>query len=114
MTATLQVPGIDEAPYFADHFPRRPVFPGTLLIDALAGLAMQLASEALPAGPPLMPTSISNVKIRTFTTPGTTLELEVELLETEGERARLKLEACSGGKVVAKAQIEVAPLMVAA
>ena len=27
MTATLQVPGVDEARYFADHFPRRPVFP---------------------------------------------------------------------------------------
>ncbi len=114
MTATLQVPGVGEAPYFADHFPRRPVFPGTLLIDALAGLAMQLASEALPAGPPPMPASISNVKIRTFTTPGTTLELEVELLETEGERARLKLGARSGGKVIATARIEVAPLMVAA
>ena len=114
MTATLQVPGVDEAPYFADHFPRRPVFPGTLLIDALAGLAMQLASEALPAGPPRMPASISNVKIRTFTTPGTTLELEVELLEIEGERARLKLGARSGDKAIATARIEVVPLMVAA
>jgi 3-hydroxymyristoyl/3-hydroxydecanoyl-(acyl carrier protein) dehydratase len=68
----------------------------------------------LPAGPLPMPTSISNVKIRTFTTPGTTLELEVELLETEGERARLKLGARSGGKAIATARIEVALLMVAA
>ncbi len=51
ITATLQVPGEGDAPYFADHFPRRPVFPGTLLIDALAGLAVQLASEALPRRP---------------------------------------------------------------
>ena len=108
------MPGADDAPYFADHFPRRPVFPGTLLIDALAGLSVQLASEALPGTPVLMPTSISNVKIRSFTPPDTTLELEIELLETEGERARLKLGARSGGKSVATARIEVAPLMVAA
>jgi len=114
LTATLRVPAASEASYFADHFPRRPVFPGTLLIDALAGLALQLTSEALPGTSVLMPASISNVKIRAFTMPDTTLELEIELLETEGERARLKLGARSAGRTVATARIEVAPLMVAA
>ena len=35
LSAMLQVPEA-AAPYFEDHFPRRPVFPGTLLMDALA------------------------------------------------------------------------------
>ena len=42
--ATLHVP--TAAPFFADHFPRRPVFPATLLLDAQIGLAMQLARSA--------------------------------------------------------------------
>jgi 3-hydroxyacyl-[acyl-carrier-protein] dehydratase len=109
--ATLHVPGQHDVAYFADHFPRRPVFPGTLLIDALAGLAAQLASEALPAYPPsaLMPTRISNVKIRSFTVPGTTLELEIELLALDGEHAKLKLGARNDGKTVATGRIEIGP-----
>ncbi|HTN48332.1 MAG TPA: hypothetical protein VMK32_02760 [Burkholderiaceae bacterium] len=109
LAATLQVPRADEAPYFGDHFPRRPVFPGTLLLDALAGLAVQVAREALPDAVALMPAAVNNVKIRAFTPPGATLDLEIELLETDGERARLKLGAGSGGKAIATARVEVAP-----
>jgi len=111
LRARLRVPHTDDAPYFADHFPRRPVFPGTLLLDALAGLAVQVAGEASPKAPatPLMPRQVGNVKIRSFTAPGTMLELEVELLEREAERARLKLTARGEGRTVATARIEVGP-----
>ena len=37
LTATLHVPGA--APFFADHFPRRAVFPATLLLDSQIGSA---------------------------------------------------------------------------
>jgi 3-hydroxymyristoyl/3-hydroxydecanoyl-(acyl carrier protein) dehydratase len=40
-SATLHVPA--SAPFFADHFPRRPVFPGTLLMNFNLQLAAQLA-----------------------------------------------------------------------
>jgi 3-hydroxymyristoyl/3-hydroxydecanoyl-(acyl carrier protein) dehydratase len=111
LRATLHVPHTDEVSYFADHFPRRPVFPGTLLLDALAGLAVQVACEALPGQAPstLMPTCVSNVKIRSFTTPGTALELEIELTDCEADCARLKLGARNEGKTVATARIEVGP-----
>lgn len=111
LRARLQVPGSDAAPYFADHFPRRPVFPGTLLLDALAGLAVQVAGETTPQPAPstLMPRRVSNVKIRSFTAPGTMLELEIELMERDADRARLKLSARNDGKTVATARIEVGP-----
>jgi 3-hydroxymyristoyl/3-hydroxydecanoyl-(acyl carrier protein) dehydratase len=112
LRATLQVPLQQGTPYFGDHFPRRPVFPGTLLLDSLAGLAVRLAREALPgsAAAALMPTQVSQVKIRSFTAPGTTLELEVELLEKDADRARLKLVARNEGKSIATARIEVGRL----
>jgi 3-hydroxymyristoyl/3-hydroxydecanoyl-(acyl carrier protein) dehydratase len=112
LRATLQVPLQQGTPYFDDHFPRRPVFPGTLLLDALAGLAVQLACEALPgsAAAALMPKQVSQVKIRSFTAPGTTLELEVDLLDKEADRARLKLGARNEGKSIATARIEVGRL----
>lgn len=111
LRATLQVPR-EDTPYFDDHFPRRPVFPGTLLLDALAGLAVQLAREAMP-GPvanALMPTEVSNVKIRSFTTPGTTLELEIDLLEANADGARLNLGVRNEGKTVATAKMDVGHL----
>jgi 3-hydroxyacyl-[acyl-carrier-protein] dehydratase len=106
------VPPREGAPYFDDHFPRRPVFPGTLLLDALAGLAMRLAREALPgpASDALMPTQVSNVKIRSFTTPGTTLELELDLLEVSAGAARLKLGVRNEGKTIATARMDVGHL----
>jgi len=112
LRAALQVPQRAGTPYFDDHFPRRPVFPGTLLLDALAGLAVQLTREAIP-GPSadaLMPTRVSNVKIRSFTAPGTTLELEIDLIELERDRARFKLGARNDGKTIASARIEIGQL----
>jgi 3-hydroxymyristoyl/3-hydroxydecanoyl-(acyl carrier protein) dehydratase len=110
--AALQVPQRDGTPYFDDHFPRRPVFPGTLLLDALAVIAVQLTREAMP-GPSadaLMPTRVSNVKIRSFTAPGTTLELEIDLVELDRDRARFKVGARNDGKTIATARIEIGQL----
>ena len=90
LSAQLAVPARHAAPYFADHFPRRPVFPGTLLLDALAGLAVQVAQQAAPlrGAATLVPTKVSQVKIRAFTDPGALLQLQVELLEADAQQAR--------------------------
>jgi len=112
LRATLQVPPREGTPYFDDHFPRRPVFPGTLLLDALAGLAVRLAREAMPgpAADALMPTQVGNVKIRSFTTPGTMLELEIDLLQTTEDRAHLKLAVRKDAKTIATARMDVGHL----
>src|SRR4029079_12022859 len=44
LTAVFDVPA--DAPFFGDHFPRRPVFPATLLLDTQMRLAIELAREA--------------------------------------------------------------------
>ncbi len=111
MQALLAVPGRSEAPYFDDHFPLRPVFPGTLLLDALATLAMRLAHTAAPlrAATELVARRVSNVKIRSFTQPGAVLQLEVDLLDADAQGARLKLAARAEDRTVATARVEVNP-----
>jgi 3-hydroxymyristoyl/3-hydroxydecanoyl-(acyl carrier protein) dehydratase len=110
LRARLAVPEREAAPYFDDHFPRRPVFPGTLLLDALSGLAVRVAREAMAASPAveLAPRRVSDVKIRAFTAPGSTLELAVERVDSNSDGVRLKVAARSEGRVSASAGIEVA------
>lgn len=102
--ATLQVP--TTANFFADHFPRCPVFPGTLLMDANLRLAATLAAE-LPVenGGHWKLQAVSNVKLRAFTPPGETLELEVRLDERAEKTARLIVEIRKGKRVVGGARV---------
>jgi 3-hydroxymyristoyl/3-hydroxydecanoyl-(acyl carrier protein) dehydratase len=109
--ARLDVPAADAVAYFADHFPRRPVFPGTLLMDAVAGLAVELAAEA--SGQPaaaLMPRQVGRVKIRAFTPPGTALTLEVSVAARDGSATDLKIAARNDGRTIATARMIVAPV----
>jgi 3-hydroxymyristoyl/3-hydroxydecanoyl-(acyl carrier protein) dehydratase len=107
LRAMLQVPA--SAPFFDDHFPRRPVYPGTLLMDALSTLALQLAHDAEPLRDgPLAVANVKDVKIRSFTPPDQALELQVDLQSVTAEGAQLKLAARADGKAVATARIEVA------
>ncbi len=94
VSATLTVPS--EAPFFGDHFPRRPVFPATLLLDAQINLAMQLAA------PGTTPSRMTHVKMRSFIAPGQVLRIEAR----RSDEQRLKLAAETDGKTVATARLE--------
>jgi 3-hydroxymyristoyl/3-hydroxydecanoyl-(acyl carrier protein) dehydratase len=74
--ARLAVPR--SAPFFGDHFPRKPVFPGTLLLEAQMNLALALARETTPfhAHASLRAHRVTNVKIRSFIEPGTPVDIE--------------------------------------
>jgi 3-hydroxyacyl-[acyl-carrier-protein] dehydratase len=107
LRAELQVPSA--APYFDDHFPRRPVFPGTLLMDSLSALALELACD-VPAprdGRPVV-ASVRDVKIRTFTAPGQRLELVADVESASDDAIRIKLAARGAGRTIASARIDVA------
>ena len=109
LRAALRVP--TAAPFFADHFPRRPVFPGTLLLDTQIGLAVQLAGEAGPlrnAGA-VAPARVSDVKMRAFIPPGQVLELRLELQSATPEGATVSLVARANGKPVSTGRVEIVP-----
>jgi len=112
LASVLHVPAV--APFFADHFPRRPVFPATLLLDAQIGLALQLAAEApdLPAGTQPAPVRMTHVKMRSFIAPGEVLALDAQRAPT-GDAGQITLRARANGKTVSTARLEFAPRKVA-
>ena len=107
--ALLRVP--TQALFFTDHFPRRPVFPGTLLLDAQIGLALQFAagSKHWPPGSRLAATRVPDMKMRSFIRPGDVLELLVELEPpAEPMKAMAKTGVRMNGRVIASGKLEIA------
>lgn len=105
--AVLRVP--QSAAFFQDHFPRRPVFPATLLLDSQIRLAIGLAREARSpsAGAELAAGRVLDVKIRSFIPPGQELEIGAERVQTEGDGYVARLSARANGKPVATARVEI-------
>ena len=109
VAATLHVP--THADFFADHFPRRPVFPGTLLMNASLELAALLAEElpAPPNGPAWALRSVSDVKLRAFTPPGEVLEIEARLNQLAPEMATVSVDIRKGKRLVGGARVRLVP-----
>ena len=108
VSARLQVPA--SAPFFGDHFPRRPVFPGTLLLDRQIALAVELAREAIGAGPgaALTPSRVTDVKIRAFIAPAQSVDIRVDLQPQGATAFTAALAARVDGKTVATGRVEIA------
>lgn len=107
LLARLQVPR--SAPFFADHFPRWPVLPATLLLDVQARVALRFATEVLrcDAGKGLRLLRVRDVKMRSFTVPGQTLDILARLRSCAGDSALVGVLAESEGKRVATVNVEV-------
>ena len=105
LKATLHVPAA--APFFGDHFPRRAVFPATLLLDTQIRLALDLARDAPWAGGAApRPVRVTHVKMRSFIAPGQDVELAVDLAAPADGVAKAALAARIDGRVVATARLE--------
>jgi 3-hydroxymyristoyl/3-hydroxydecanoyl-(acyl carrier protein) dehydratase len=106
--ATLRVPA--EAQFFADHFPRRPVFPGTLLMHANLQTAAMLAA-GVPSGDGVawLPRIVSDVKLRTFIAPGEVLSLEAKRTGQSDTSLSVAVESRIRGRLVGSAAIEFHP-----
>jgi 3-hydroxymyristoyl/3-hydroxydecanoyl-(acyl carrier protein) dehydratase len=107
LTAVVDVPA--NAPFFGDHFPRRPVFPATLLLDTQMRLALDLAREASDMQA-AMPRAVrmTHVKMRSFIVPSQRLDIGVKLAPCENEMLRAMLSATTDGRTVASARLELA------
>jgi len=100
----LSVP--EQAAFFDDHFPSRPVFPATLLIDALLRVAQPYAEKVV--GCKVTAIRISHVKVRAFTAPGTTLVLFAQTPEAVVDEPNtwcIKVGTRNAGKTIAGARL---------
>ena len=107
MRATMQIPA--SAPFFADHFPRRPVFPATLLLNAQIALATRIAREANAARHAIDPAPVrmTHVKMRAFIMPGQQVDVRAEFAGVQDATTRISLSAHDGdGKTIATARVE--------
>jgi 3-hydroxymyristoyl/3-hydroxydecanoyl-(acyl carrier protein) dehydratase len=105
LRARLDVPRT--APFFNDHFPRRPVYPATLLLDTLIGETLALARRApWAAHASVLPVKVSNVKMRSFIAPGQVLDLAIDVKPPVDGLARATMQASTDGRVVGGARLE--------
>ena len=102
--ANLQVPA--SAPFFDDHFPRRPVFPGSLLMQYSLQLVHQLAAQwPVTAGAAWKLRNVSDMKLRAFISPGELLALEVKLEEQTADTAKVSVESRRNKKLAGVATV---------
>lgn len=108
LQATLQVP--THADFFADHFPKQPVFPGTLLTHANLRLAAALMESIAPSttSAQWIPKVIFDVKLRSFIPPGETLELEARMKEATSNTATVGMQIRRAGKRAGSCRVELA------
>ncbi|MEK9644768.1 MAG: 3-hydroxyacyl-ACP dehydratase FabZ [Alphaproteobacteria bacterium] len=93
-------------PYFAGHFPQRPVMPGVLIIEAMAQTAAVFVVNTLgpdSEGKLVYFMSIDGARFRKPVTPGDQLRVEVTKERSRGNVWRFAGRATVDGVLVAEA-----------
>ena len=93
-------------PFFAGHFPDRPIMPGVLVVEALAQAAGVLAVESLGlsgSGKLVYFMAIDGAKFRAPVEPGVLLRLEVEFVQKRATICKFAGRAFVGDKLAAEA-----------
>ncbi len=93
-------------PFFAGHFPGRPIMPGVLIVEALAQAAGVHAVESLGlsgSGKLVYFMAIDGAKFRTPVEPGVLLRLEVDFVQKRTSVCKFAGRALVNGKLAAEA-----------
>ncbi len=109
ITSALQVPL--EADFFGDHFPRKPVFPATLLMHALSSMLLQglATNTALAPAQATGLRAVRRVKVRSWIQPGDQVQLQAEGYDPQNPFSRVKLTAMVNDRLVASAVAAMGP-----
>ena len=115
---TLLEPGIriealrtlgENEDYLRDHFPRFPVLPGVLMLEALfqASSLLVRATDQYRHGLVLL-REAKNVKFANFVQPGQTLQVTCEIVKQHGESTLLKASGTKDGEIAVSGRLLVA------
>jgi len=92
--------------HFQGHFPKRPVMPGVLIIEAMAQTAAVLVVETLGAeseGKLVYFMTVENARFRKPVVPGDQLHIHVEKLRSRASVWKFQGRAMVNGTLVAEA-----------
>lgn len=93
--------------FFQGHFPRQPVMPGVLIVEAMAQTAAVLVVETLEgeaAGKLVYFMTIDSARFRKPVTPGATIKIHVSKERNRGAVWKFRGEARVDGTLVAEAK----------
>ena len=94
-------------PFFAGHFPGRPVMPGVLIIEAIAqtgGVLMSKSMDVDVENKGIMFISVDNCRFRYPVRPGDVLRMPVEVVRARGDVFKFRGQAMVGDKVAAECE----------
>lgn len=94
------------ADFFSDHFPRKPVFPATLLIQALYRMVIKYVSSVFIEYDARI-IGIDEIKVRAWVYPGDELELMAEGVGNRSSAKLIRLSAYRSGKSIATAKMRI-------
>ena len=89
-----------DEPVFAGHYPGQPIMPGALVCESIFQTGAILLSKimgGIGGGVPVL-TRINNAKFKSIVRPGSTLDIEAELVERVSNAFFMKGRASVGGK----------------
>lgn len=96
--------------YTVDHFPRKHIMPGTMIIESLVQLSEIFLAESVKSSRgvniKILVSSTRKLKFRHYVVPGDQMLMDVNLVDLTEEAAAVKGKATVGGKVVTSAMIE--------
>ncbi len=95
-------------PIFTGHFPGNPVFPGVLLVEALAQVGAILTYISVGSTPKeniFYLASMNNVKFKKVVKPGDQVHLYVKVVNCKGMFRKFRGEALVDNEVVCSAEV---------
>ena len=98
-------------PWFTGHFPENPVFPGVLIIEAIAQVsAILVLQHAKDCGSPIETKliyfmTVDKVRFRHPVTPGDQMRIQVTQIRRRGMAYKFKGEVYVDGQLMAEGEI---------
>lgn len=95
-------------PFFQGHFPQKPVFPGVLVLEALAQAATVFAflcTKEDPNSSPYLFAGIDKARFKRMVVPGDQLILDIQLIKRRSELWKVQATALVGDEVACTAEL---------